>query len=199
MRQRVDVTPGMKEPLRIRLPAASVVVDFHHPTEDAKQMGVLLMAVDEDGRSIRQEFTGYSDSTYGATSHDRPCLDFIPPGRYTLRAWRDGFGWAKSGLVDVEAGKIANAGTLKFQPGGTVKGRVEFSEMVTVVDGVAAVDPNGISIPAETKWTPEGYTFVVEDLWPGKWTVSVLDRDRNVVIEKRAELQGTETVEIKSW
>jgi hypothetical protein len=195
--QTVDVKPRTNEPLRIQLPAASVEVDFEHPEENARQWAVLLMAVGEDGKLVRRESTGYGDTIRWTPAHDRPCLDFMAPGRYTLLAWRDGLGWARSQPIRVQSGKITDAGTLRFQPGGTIRGRIAFPEISPLPCGVAAVDSNGISIGADTKWTHEGYTFVVKDLWPGKWTVSVFDGDQNALIEKHVELKGTEELEIE--
>jgi hypothetical protein len=60
-----------------------------------------------------------------------------------------------------------------------------------------AVDSGGIRIEAEAEWTHEGYTFVVKDLWPGRWTICALDDDRRALVERSVTPAGAEVVELE--
>ena len=185
----------MKDPVRIRLPDASIQVDYEHPHEKVRQWSVLLMAVSRHGRTVRRDFTSY-DSIDDRSPHLRPCLDFVPPGQYTLRVWRDGLGWARSERIDVEAGEIADAGRLTFQPGGTIRGRIALPEVSRRPQCVVALDSGGTALEAEAEWTHDGYTFVVKDLWPGPWTIHILDDDGQTLVQHAVTLAGPETVEV---
>lgn len=193
----VEVKPDMNEPVRIHLPAASVQVDWEHPEEDAKEWSVLLMALDAHGRTVRREFTTYPSSDYCTPPNLRPCLDFMPAGRYTLLAWSDGLGWARSEPVNVEEGKIADGGVLRFQSGGTIRGCVPFPEICRCPDGVVAVDASGVRIEADAEWSHEGYKFSAEDLWPGRWTIAAIDAGGKPLFERQVHLKGTEVVEVE--
>ena len=196
--EALDVHSKSAEPLRFRLPAASVRVEYEHPTEDVKDYGeALLMAVREGGKVVRRESARYEATSWLGDPSLSPYLDFVPPGCYTLVGWREDFGWARSGPINVEEGKITDGGVLKFHPGGTLQGRIALPDVCAVPDRVVAVDETGLTIPVKSEWTRGGYKFAVRDLWPGKWTLKVLDRDHNVIVEKQAELKATETVEIE--
>jgi hypothetical protein len=193
-----EVQRNMQEPLRFRLPAASVEVEFEHPKEDEKRWRrPLLAAVAERGTVVRQECAGYADNLWGNARNLRPHLDFVPPGRYTLVAWESGSGWARSGPIEVGEGKITNGGVLKLQRGGTIKGRIALPDLCAVPDRVVAVDSRGLRVPVDSEWTRKGYTFAVHDLWRGKWTLHVLDDAQNVIVEKNVELKATETVDLE--
>ena len=193
----VELKPDMKEPLRIHLPAASVQVDWEHPEKNAKSWAVLLMALDARGRTVRRQFATYPSAHHYTPPYLRPCLDFVPAGRYTLLAWSDGLGWARSGPVDVEERKVADGGMLKFQPGGTIRGWVVFPEICGCPDRVAAVDADGISIDADTEWSHEGYNFSVKELWPGQWTIKAVDIRGKTLFERHVDLKGTEVVDVE--
>lgn len=187
-----------KEPLRITLPAASLEVDFQHPKEDVKHWVVLLRALDADGKPVRGTFarTCYQQAVPGHT-HTRPGLEFVRPGCYTLLAWRDGLSWARSKPIQVERSKVANGGLLKLQPGGTIQGRIRLPQVSMVPVCVVATDSRGIGLEAEAKWTHEGYSFAVTDLWPETWTIAALDVDRQPIAQRTVTLKGTETLGIE--
>ena len=152
------------------------------------------MALDEDGKLVRRQDT-YCRAHNNTAPNMGPHLRFVPPGRYTLLAWRDLLGWARSEPVVVESGKIADAGRLVFQPGGTIRGRITLPQVSRRPRCVMAVDSHGVRVETESEWTHEGYTFEVKNLWPERWTIMAMDRDENVVTKRTVELNGTEIVE----
>ncbi len=120
------------------------------------------------------------------------CVRYLDPDTYVLFAHDYDAGWCQIGEVAV-ANNISDAGHHKLVPGGTITGRLPVSVLRERCMTVVVTDSQGFAIdwPAASKDSVET-RFTISSLWPGKWTVTVRNCDKQLAV-KTAVLRGTET------
>lgn len=119
---------------------------------------------------------------------DHWAFRFLPDGKYALLARDPERGWARADSLAVAAGKITDAGTLRLSPGGAIECRATVPLGHAVPGDLIATDSHGIEIR-------ESMSYTVPNLWPGQWTVRLLDRSSGRVLAAgKATIVATETV-----
>ena len=120
------------------------------------------------------------------------CVRYLDPDEYVLFAHDYDAGWCRIAEVAV-ANNISDVGTHKLVPGGGITVRLPFSVMRERRVTVVTTDSQGFAIdwPAGSKESV-ATRFTISGLWPGKWTVTVRNCDKQLAA-KTAVLRGTET------
>ena len=121
------------------------------------------------------------------------CVRYLDPDEYVLFAHDYDAGWCRIGEVAV-ADNISDVGTHKLVPGGAIAGRLPANAAGEGSVSVVATDSEGFTIgwPAGVN-EPLSAQFNVSNLWPGRWTVTVRNCDKQLAV-KTAVVQGTEMV-----
>jgi hypothetical protein len=181
-----DITvPTKALAYQVSLGGGSIKGRFLQDGDAASEAEVIAMARGGQGlaRRTRCDDTG----TY--------CMRFLRPGAYTLYGYHSEGGWCRVDNVNV-ASNVTDAGEHRLARGGTVRGSISFRGPCPVPDRIVATGPSQVSLWFPILSLSKLDQFELNNLWPGRWTISVRAGDE-VLATANTEIRGTGTANLE--
>lgn len=179
----IEATSGMP-PVDVPLGAGAITGKLI-VTGDIKRMPQVIAVEKATGAPVRRARCD-DDGNF--------CVRYLPPGTYELRGHEDANGNCRVGPVQVKD-DITDVGEHMLAAGAAIRGTIRLRTGDKKPTAVHAVDEFGVSLEALDCEGRDGETFAISNLWPGKWTVRLLD-GRRIVTEEHVKLAESGTVEV---
>ncbi len=116
---------------------------------------------------------------------------FLSNDSYLLYAYNPPESWCKIGEVSVENNR-KEMGLHELKPGGTIVGIVQERWLSRRGLSVLATDSQGITVYPTAFFNNSSGEFHFAGLWPGKWTVKMLQGDK-VIAKKMVSIDGVKS------